>query len=98
LRNDAWGGSVEKRARFTLEALQAIIDVWGKERVGIKLTPGGGYNDMGMPLEETEKTFGYLVQEIDKIGASYICLARYWDVGDPMIDGKKPDTYSTGLC
>ncbi|KAK7453435.1 hypothetical protein VKT23_011706 [Stygiomarasmius scandens] len=92
LRNDAWGGSVEKRARFTLEALQAIIDVWGKERVGIKLTPGGGYNDMGMPLEETKETFGYLVQELDKIGASYICLARYWDVGDPMIDGKRRGT------
>ncbi|THU90444.1 flavo protein NADH-dependent oxidoreductase [Dendrothele bispora CBS 962.96] len=91
-RTDAWGGSIPNRAKFTLEALRAIVDVWGKERVGLKLTPGGGYNDMGMPLDETKETFGYLVQEADKMGIGYIVLARYWELGDPMIDGKRRGT------
>ena len=46
-RTDKWGGSVENRARFALEVVKAAIEVWGPERVGIKLSPTGGYNDMG---------------------------------------------------
>ena len=47
LRTDEWGGSVENRARFVLETLKALVDVWGPGRVGVKFSPGGGYNDMG---------------------------------------------------
>jgi 2,4-dienoyl-CoA reductase-like NADH-dependent reductase (Old Yellow Enzyme family) len=47
-RTDKWGGSVENRARFPLEAIKAVIEEVGDSRkVGIKLSPGGGYNDMG---------------------------------------------------
>ena len=49
-RTDQWGGSVENRARFTIEAMKALIDVWGPARVGIKLNPAGGYNDVGSVL------------------------------------------------
>jgi 2,4-dienoyl-CoA reductase-like NADH-dependent reductase (Old Yellow Enzyme family) len=47
LRTDGWGGSRENRARFGLEVLKAQIEVWGADRVAIKLSPAGGYNDMG---------------------------------------------------
>ncbi|KAJ8077586.1 hypothetical protein AAF712_009067 [Marasmius tenuissimus] len=46
-RTDKWGGSVENRARFALEVVKAAIEVWGPNRVAIKLSPTGGYNDMG---------------------------------------------------
>ena len=46
-RTDQWGGSVENRARFGLEALKVLVEVWGADRVGVKLSPCGGYNDMG---------------------------------------------------
>ena len=46
-RTDEWGGSVENRSRFGLEILKELVDVWGKGRVAIKLSPAGGYNDMG---------------------------------------------------
>lgn len=46
-RTDQWGGSIQNRARFGLEVLKALIDVWGSDRVSIKLSPGNGYNDMG---------------------------------------------------
>lgn len=45
-RTDEWGGSVENRARFGLEVLKALKQVYGNN-IGIKLSPCGGYNDMG---------------------------------------------------
>jgi 2,4-dienoyl-CoA reductase-like NADH-dependent reductase (Old Yellow Enzyme family) len=46
-RTDEWGGNIENRARFGLEALKVLIEVFGADRVAIKLNPAGGYNDMG---------------------------------------------------
>lgn len=46
-RTDEWGGSIENRCRFGLECMKALIDVWGPARVGIKVSPCGGYNDVG---------------------------------------------------
>lgn len=46
-RTDAYGGSVENRARFGLEALKSVLEVWGPKRVAIKLVPAGGGNDVG---------------------------------------------------
>lgn len=46
-RTDKWGGSIENRARFPLRVLQVLIEVWGSDRVAIRMNPGGGYNDMG---------------------------------------------------
>lgn len=47
-RTDEWGGSVENRCRFGLETMKALIDVFGPGRVGIKLSPAGGYDDVGV--------------------------------------------------
>ena len=46
-RNDKWGGSVRNRARFGLEVLEVLVDIWGADKVGVKLSPAGGYNDAG---------------------------------------------------
>jgi 2,4-dienoyl-CoA reductase-like NADH-dependent reductase (Old Yellow Enzyme family) len=46
-RTDDYGGSVANRTRFALEVLKEVSEVWGPEKVGIKLSPAGGYNDMG---------------------------------------------------
>ncbi|KAJ7780329.1 flavoprotein NADH-dependent oxidoreductase [Mycena maculata] len=90
-RIDKWGGSVENRARFALETLKALIEVYGPD-VAIKLSPAGGYNDMGMPLQETLDTFGYLLREINKLGLAYVTLLRYNAWLDPEFDGKKRGT------
>ncbi|KAF9030309.1 FMN-linked oxidoreductase [Hymenopellis radicata] len=91
-RTDQWGGSVENRSRFGLEVLKAAIDVWGADGVGIKLNPAGGYNDMGMPLEETIETFKYFIEEADKLGMAYFALVRYAEILDPEYDGKRRAT------
>ncbi|KIK52848.1 hypothetical protein GYMLUDRAFT_49694 [Collybiopsis luxurians FD-317 M1] len=92
LRTDNWGGSVENRSRFGLEALKRLIKVFGNDRVGIKLNPAGGYNDMGMPLDETIETYSYFISEAEKLGIVYIDLVRYLDSLDPVIEGKKRAT------
>ncbi|KAK7038331.1 Artemisinic aldehyde Delta(11(13)) reductase [Favolaschia claudopus] len=90
-RTDKWGGSPANRCRFVLELLKAMQEVWS-ENVAIKISPAVGYNDMGMPLEETIETFGYLLTEADKLGLAYVVLARYTELLDPEYDGKRNAT------
>jgi 2,4-dienoyl-CoA reductase-like NADH-dependent reductase (Old Yellow Enzyme family) len=45
-RTDKWGGSPENRSRFGLEVLKVLKEVFGPD-VGVKLSPAGGYNDVG---------------------------------------------------
>jgi len=91
-RTDSWGGSVANRSRFGLQTLERLISVFGKDRVGIKISPCGGYNDMGMPLKETTETFSYFISEVEKLGVAYINIARYVPAMDPKFDGKKRST------
>ncbi|KAF9009977.1 FMN-linked oxidoreductase [Cyathus striatus] len=86
-RTDKWGGSAENRSRFGLEAIKAVKEVFG-ENVSIKLSPAGGYNDVGMPLEDTIETYSYFIKEADKLGLSYIGLMRYSAKFDTVVDGK----------
>ena len=69
VREDEYGGSVENRARFTLEALDAIIEAVGKDKVGIRISPCAYLH-----LEYTkgdEDTFKYLLKEIEKRNILY---------------------------
>ncbi|KAF8496356.1 FMN-linked oxidoreductase [Gautieria morchelliformis] len=87
-RTDKWGGSVENRARFCLEAAKVLIDVWGADRVGVKLNPAGGYNDMGMSLKDTVETYSYVTSALNDLKVVYITLSRYVAAMDPTFDGK----------
>jgi 2,4-dienoyl-CoA reductase-like NADH-dependent reductase (Old Yellow Enzyme family) len=87
-RTDSYGGSVANRARFALEALEAAVDVFGPKHVAIKLLPSGGGNDVGMPLNETIETFGYLLREAEKLDLAYFCFLRYSTDFDMVVEGK----------
>ena len=45
-RSGLYGGSIENRARLTLEVLDAVSAVWGSERVGLRISPLSSYNSM----------------------------------------------------
>ena len=45
-RTDAYGGSLENRLRLPLEVAAAVVDVWGPDRVGYRISPTGTFNDM----------------------------------------------------
>jgi 2,4-dienoyl-CoA reductase-like NADH-dependent reductase (Old Yellow Enzyme family) len=70
-RTDAYGGSVENRARLMLEITDACIAVWGASRVGMHLAPRGDAHDMGDT--NPAGTFGYVATELGKRGIAFIC-------------------------
>lgn len=71
-RSDEYGGSIENRARLLLEVTRAVVDVWGADRVGVRLSPGGTFNDM---YDSTpQATFGYVIRELNRLGLAYLHL------------------------
>jgi 2,4-dienoyl-CoA reductase-like NADH-dependent reductase (Old Yellow Enzyme family) len=69
-RTDAYGGSIENRARLMLEVTDACIDVWGANRVGMHLAPRGDAHTMGD--SDAAATFGYLARELGKRKIAFI--------------------------
>jgi N-ethylmaleimide reductase len=63
-RTDAYGGSIENRARFLLAITDAAIGVWGAKRVSVRLSPRNPFN--GMSDSTPEKTYLYVVTELAK--------------------------------
>jgi N-ethylmaleimide reductase len=73
-RTDDYGGSVENRGRFLLEVVDAVTGVWGKDRVGVRLSPSGSFNDMSD--SNPEKTFSHVIGELEKRGIVYVHLVE----------------------
>ncbi|MFC3457388.1 MULTISPECIES: alkene reductase [Massilia] len=69
-RTDRYGGPIENRARLMLEVLDACIDVWGADRVGMHLAPRRDSHDMGDSTPA--QTFGYVARELGKRGIAFI--------------------------
>ncbi|KAJ7309965.1 hypothetical protein DFH08DRAFT_719028 [Mycena albidolilacea] len=89
-----WGRDGENCARFGPEVLKLLV-VFGCN-VSLKISLGkslwGGYNDIGMHLDDTAQTFSYFLSEADKLKSLYIMLSQYIPHLDPMIDGKERGT------
>lgn len=87
-RADGYGGSIENRARFLLEATQAAIEVWGADRVGVRLSPFGIANNSGetdpMPL------YTHAVGELARLDLAYLHLIepRASGAGQGEVDHK----------
>lgn len=69
-RTDAYGGPVENRARFLFEVLDAVIEVWGSDRVGLRISPSGTYGDMSD--SDPGRTFGYVAERADPLALAYL--------------------------
>ncbi|GAB3454795.1 alkene reductase [Massilia terrae] len=69
-RTDEYGGSVENRARFALEVVDAVAAEIGAGRVGIRLSPVTPSNDI--TDSNPQAVFGYLVEELNKRGIAFI--------------------------
>ncbi len=66
-RADRYGGPIENRARFVLEVAGAAISAIGKDKVGIRLSPFGVFNDMPL-YDAMEADYSYLAQRLDAAG------------------------------
>jgi N-ethylmaleimide reductase len=71
-RTDEYGGSIENRARFMLEVVEAVVNVWGANRVGIKLSPSNTYYGMGD--SNPQETFGYAIDALNRFDLAYLHL------------------------
>jgi N-ethylmaleimide reductase len=87
LRSDEYGGSIEKRYRLLKEVTEAAIEVWGPDRVGVRLSPNGIYNDTGSP--DFRETFLYVAEELNKMPLAYLHLVDglafgFHNLGEPI--------------
>ncbi|MEL6887048.1 MAG: hypothetical protein AAFP87_21260, partial [Pseudomonadota bacterium] len=69
-RTDQYGGSLENRARLTLEIIDAVCGVFPAARVGVRISPNGVYNDMGS--EDNIETFTYLLEQFKSRQLAYV--------------------------
>jgi len=69
-RTDAYGGSLENRTRFLMEVTGAVVDVWGADRVGIRLSPSGAFNDMHDSDPQT--TFNHAAASLSTLHPAYL--------------------------
>jgi N-ethylmaleimide reductase len=88
-RTDEYGGSIENRCRLLLEVVDRVIDVWGKGRVGVRLSPFGTFNDMHD--SDSVSLFTYVVKKLNERGIAYVHLIESrttnTDGEDEMIQG-----------
>lgn len=75
-RTDEYGGSIENRARFTLEVVDALVDAIGAERVAIRLSPFFRSAGMlGVDEPEVFEMYSYILDELEKRAQNGKCLA-----------------------
>jgi len=86
-RTDKYGGSVENRARLLMEVVEAVNEVWGSERVGVRLSPLGVVNDIRDA--DPEATFGAVAAKLSDYRLAYL---HFVNPALPAIEkGVEPD-------
>ena len=75
-RADSYGGSIENRARFMMEAVDAAISIWGADRVGLHVSPDAGDDS------DPAATYGHVARECSARGIAFI-FAREAPNADP---------------
>lgn len=73
-RDDRYGGAVENRARLLFEVVEAVKDIWGPDRVGVRLSPLGTFNDIGD--DHPDNTFGHIAAELSSFHLAYLHIVN----------------------
>lgn len=82
-RQDEYGGSLEKRARFVLEVVDAAIAAWSAERIGIRVFPQGPFNDLEGSADQQQEAL-YLLAELARRELAYLHISEPdWVGGQP---------------
>jgi N-ethylmaleimide reductase len=89
LRTDKWGGTLEKRVRMMEEVLKAMMSVFPKECVGVRLSPYSKFNciDDGNPLAKYEAMLGVA----QKLGVGYVHIIRPVVSGNIQMEASERD-------
>lgn len=73
-RVDAYGGSVANRARFLLEVVEEVAQVWGANRVGVRLSPINPFNSMYD--SDPQITFEHVADHLGRRGLAYLHMVE----------------------
>jgi len=92
-RTDAYGGAVENRARLLLEIAEALMPIWGPDRIGVRLSPLGRLNDISD--DHPEATFGYIAERLSDYGFAYLHIVN--PAMEQMQNGKEPDSRALSM-
>ncbi|MGV7228773.1 MAG: alkene reductase [Nitrospirales bacterium] len=87
VRTDSYGGSIANRYRFLAEIVTAVCAVWPSQRVGVRLSPNGNFNDMGSP--DYREQFTYAAAQLDACHLGYLHIVDglkfgFHELGGPM--------------
>lgn len=77
-RTDKYGGSLENRSRLLLEITAAVADVWGADRVGVRLSPINPFNDMHD--SNPQQTFEFVANALNPFNLAYLHVTE-WGAG-----------------
>ena len=83
-RTDGYGGTIENRARFVLEVADAVTGVVGKDKVGIRLSPFGVFNDMPL-YDAMAADYTYLAEQLNARALVYVHLVDHAPMGAPPV-------------
>ncbi len=73
-RSDEYGGSIANRSRLLMEVIEAVVSVWGRDRVGVRLSPSGSFGNV---FDSDRKAlFTYVVKELNRFNLSYLHLVE----------------------
>lgn len=86
-RTDQYGGSMENRYRFLKEVVEAVASVMPANRIGVRLSPNGAFNDMGSP--DYREQFTFVASQLDSMGLAYLHVMDglafgFHKLGEPM--------------
>lgn len=73
-RRDEYGQTIENRARFLMEVLDAVSQVWSLDRIGVRLSPYGTFNDM--KDSNPQELFSYVLQKLSERKIAFIDLIQ----------------------
>jgi N-ethylmaleimide reductase len=94
-RIDAYGGSIANRARFSLELIEALLSVWGKGRVGVRVSPNGRWG--AISDRDPQATFGYLAERLNEYPLAYLHVIEPRVMGVETIHEGQPPVASEFL-
>ena len=88
-RSDAYGGSIENRARLLLEIVEAMTSVFGGDRTAVRIGPSGRCN--GMDVSDPRALFDYVARELNRFGLAYLHIIEPRVRGNVVVaEGQAP--------
>jgi N-ethylmaleimide reductase len=74
-RTDEYGGSIGNRTRFLLEILEGVTDIWGGDKVGVRLSPASTFGSMSD--SDPLALFDHAVEQLNRFGLAYLHVVEW---------------------